>query len=675
MQAVLIPGMQLMNRFSFRVKFLIVGVLAMGAVALITVPELIQSIDKLELTTRTEKGVTVQRALADVLQSMLAHRGLAGRALSGDSASTEQLLRVRAEASTALASYVKAVEQVNLSADSVKSAKEIETAWARIAESSAKMSPAESLSNHNTVIDRVLDEFQHLATDSGLALDPSADTYYLGHVLTQELPRLAEQVGFSRRSAVLAASGNADAKSLFIASWRVVDSLKSSFQLALSEAKEANPIIGLEVEPAYKAFNSEAERFQALALAKMAASEKNQVGTQDIWDAGTSAVGSLFKLYGMASMAESKLLLQRQAQEKRSLMVVLTLKAVLVFVLIYLFSSVAVAISKAVRQLETGVERFAAGHLSTRIEIHSKDEMARIASSFNALAESLGQVIGRVAETSGQVSGAAVQLAATAAQVDKSSEEQSQAAASTAASVQEIATSINVVAEQARDVRDVSSASRQRTEAGNRSMQDLSEEINRVETTVKEISIAMAEFVKSSKAITGMTKQVKDIAEQTNLLALNAAIEAARAGDQGRGFAVVADEVRKLAEKSAQSASQIDQVTGTLSEKSLKAETSIDQGLRALEDSQKHMKTVVEILGQARDSVVHAEQGVSGIAQTVQDQTSVSTTIAGHVDSIAKMSTDNHKAAREAAQAARLLENLSADLAGLISRFRFAKAV
>lgn len=69
---------------------------------------------------------------------------------------------------------------------------------------------------------------------------------------------------------------------------------------------------------------------------------------------------------------------------------------------------------------------------------------------------------------------------------------------------------------------------------------------------------------KAVQQINELTNSILQITSQTNLLALNAAIEAAKAGEAGRGFAVVADEIRKLAENSKTTVTQIQEITGVV---------------------------------------------------------------------------------------------------------------
>ncbi|MDR1447246.1 MAG: bacteriohemerythrin [Treponema sp.] len=142
-------------------------------------------------------------------------------------------------------------------------------------------------------------------------------------------------------------------------------------------------------------------------------------------------------------------------------------------------------------------------------------------------------------------------------------------------------------------------------------------------------------IARESESLLEINEVIQNIASQTNLLSMNAAIEAAHAGEAGKGFAVVSDEIRKLAENSAEQSKTIGtvlkKITGSITLIQKAAEgvlgkfEAIDSGVKlvleqeeqirnAMDEQSAGSKQILEALGRLNE-ITHRVKTSSGEMQ------------------------------------------------------------
>ncbi|WP_206459508.1 methyl-accepting chemotaxis protein [Anaerovorax sp. IOR16] len=397
---------------------------------------------------------------------------------------------------------------------------------------------------------------------------------------------------------------------------------------------------------------------------------------------------------GMINAAGWKVLLSIPEKEFISTVKTTTRTVTIFFVLVaIILLAVMILISKSItaplKRLTLVTDEMAKGNLDAEINIHSDDEVGRLADSMRALTQRLHSYVDYIAEISdalyefgkgnltlyleqaydgeferikeamlnastvfkhtiGEMVEIASQVATSSEQVASGSQMLAQGTTEQASSIEELSATIQEISE------NVNKNAQNAIHAATQ-VQTVGEAADKSNEQMLQMMKAIDEINVKSSEIGKIIKTIDDIAFQTNILALNAAVEAARAGAAGKGFAVVADEVRNLASKSAEAAKN----TTIL----------IEDSIRAVENGTTIANETSQVLSEVLDGVTQTVDLIHEISNASSDQAdSLSSTLQG-VEQISAVVQTNSATAEESSAASEELSSQAAMLKQLSNKF------
>ncbi|WP_166239253.1 methyl-accepting chemotaxis protein [Paenibacillus turpanensis] len=629
-EKVLKPISMVLDRFKYWQKFGFVTVLFLIPLVLVT-SFLVNDLNGVIRTTKAEKeGVQAVIPLKTLLTHVQQHRGLLSGVLNGDSSLREAALKKQEEIDADLAAVAAVHDRFGKQWGSQERWEAINRQWSELKTTALSMQSFQSFEGHTKLISDILKLMSFIADNSSLTLDPQADTYKLMDMTVHTIPELSEAIGQIRGRGTGAAAtktvSTEDREQLLTLrklSDEKLKDLQYVSEMLGQENPELKPMLQEQMTKVSESFLIYFRELENNFLVSSSVSTKPDV----FFQAGTKLLDTLFGMHDVLTQELNHKLEQRISKDAWARNLILLVVVVVTLAVYVVFAALYQSIRQAVGELNRVSASLAAGDLTARYELTSKDEMNDAGLSFNRVADEFHRVVAmsrqqteEIAESAGrqqeisseasqgvaEVVQAVRQIAAGASQQLRSTEEMSRA-------MDEMASGLMRVTENASVSAEAAAEASQQAEEGSIKVRTAVGQMETIRAKMSGVSGSVQELAEVSAQVASAMGVITDIAAQTQLLSLNASIEAARAGEHGRGFAVVASEVQKLAVSCSASAKSILERVEQLRRSAASAITETEQGNAEIDKGNR----MIHEAGTAFESIVAAVQRVSQQMQEV----------------------------------------------------------
>jgi methyl-accepting chemotaxis protein len=359
---------------------------------------------------------------------------------------------------------------------------------------------------------------------------------------------------------------------------------------------------------------------------------------------------------------------EREAEHTRTLLISVTAAALLLGAVAAWW--IARQIAVPLRETLAAANRIAKGDLSHDIHVERRDELGRLQQSIGQMTGNLRTLISGIGDSARQIASAATQLSSVTEQTRDGINKQKDETDQVATAMNEMLATAQEVARHAEQASVAATEADRQADAGDKVVARAVDQIGQLASEMALSSQAMAALQQESEQIGSVLDVIKSVSQQTNLLALNAAIEAARAGSAGEGFAVVADEVRSLAQRTQESAEEIEGLIQRLHNGTRQVASRLDSSRNLTDNSVSLTRDAGDALAEIARTVSIIQEMNPQIAAAAEEQSAVAEEINRSVLKVRDVSEQTAAASEETAAASVQLTRLSVDLQALVGKFR-----